>query len=211
MLIFFATLAGLIAFAGLAYWRWSARVRADIAEGAAQEWERLNAAEPAFLDGIDRTTFDAIFQRVHFPRFPKYFLAAASAFVLALPVVFAALAGLLLAADALGLTARPDEIAKIVPISGDAASPNAERNRELALLLAQSYSGFYYFFGVIAAWLGVVAFAARRFHARRPGFLRDELILAREANAGPSPETPKEPHDAISSHDGAGPRSQSLA
>ena len=175
-LVLFVLVTGLVA-AGYALW--ARRVRAEIAEGADITWERLSRNEPDFLIGLKREVFDRIYQRVHFPRFPKYFLVSVFTFFLALPVTFAALSAIVLIADWMGLTAQPQELARFVPISGDAGSPNAERNREMALLLARNFSGFFYFFGVIAGWLVIVATAARLYYARRPGYLRDELIRAR--------------------------------
>ena len=215
MQIFIACVVAAFLLAGVLYWRWSIRIKSEIAEGAQFEWDRLTRNEPDFLKGLDRPVFDRVYSQVHFPRFPKYFLTAVAAFVLALPITFGILSGSVWLLESIGVFAEPDEIAKYVPISGDSGSENAERNREMALLLAKNFSGFYYFFGVIAAWLAIVAIAARRYYARRPGYLRDELIRAREsANPETSPEaspenspkisTQEESDNAVSPHHGPG-------
>ena len=51
---------------------------------------------------------------------------------------------------------------------------------EAALYYAEDVAGFYYFFGVLIIWLAIVAAFMRHFHSNRPGYMRDEIIRARE-------------------------------
>lgn len=161
------------------YWRWAKKIDAEIADGAGLEWARLNAAEPALIEGLSEGEFRAVYRRVHFPRFPKYALAAVAGFTLALPFVFALLSFAYWAGEATGILASPSELSKMTPISGAAVLAAQESRDETAMYLAQNFFGFFYFFGILAAWLAVVALVMHRYHSRHPGYLRDELIRAR--------------------------------
>lgn len=179
MIWFFGVVVvGLAVLAGL-YWRWKKRVDAEIAEGADFEWDQLKQADPELIEGLDQSRFHAIYARVHFPRFPGYALACLATFFVSLPATLALLAGSYMLGEKIGVIAEPVELAKYVPISGQGTGPNAEFRKEMALELATNFSGFYYFFGVLAVWLVIVAFFMRRYHARRPGYLRDEILRAR--------------------------------
>jgi hypothetical protein len=50
---------------------------------------------------------------------------------------------------------------------------------EAAVYWIEDVSGFYFFFGVVLSWALIVFFFMRRFHARRPGHLRDEILTRR--------------------------------
>ena len=84
----FLALLGVLGLAALLYWRWAERTRAEIRESAALEWRRRSEADPDSVATVDEARFSAVFERVHFPRLPKYALAAVTAFVVALPVTF---------------------------------------------------------------------------------------------------------------------------
>ncbi|MEO0397978.1 MAG: hypothetical protein AAF224_00990 [Pseudomonadota bacterium] len=183
MLIFFAVLFGIIAALGLAYWRWSAGVKAEIAIGAETAWARFQETEPAFVDHLDQARFTVLYARAHFPRFPKYALVCIAGFAAALPAVFALLGGFLWLLDATGITAEPAELAKYIPIGEAQTTVGQEEREEVALYLAKDFAGFYYFFGVIGAWVALAAVAMRLYHGRRPGPLRDEIIRARDAHS----------------------------
>ncbi len=171
-------LAGLAAVAGTLYWRWARLTTADIDESAGFEWERLQTADPDIVSGVDEARFRAIFHRVHFPRFPKYALAIAAAFVVALPATLALLSGVALALDTIGLSADADALAKSIPVSGSIAGVSKDDGETIALYYVQNVLKFYYYFGIVFAWLAIVFFAMRRYHRRRPGYLRDELLQA---------------------------------
>lgn len=179
MFVFFAGAAAVIAALGLIYWRWSRRVADEIAEGASLEWSRLEAHDPELIAGIDRTRFDSIYRRVHFPRFPGYALACAAAFLATLPLTFALLAAGLIAAQWFGWVPEPAEFAEAWLIEGDRMRFISAAPSDVAFYYARDIGGFYYFFGVLFVWLAIVAAFTHRFHSRRPGYLRDEILRER--------------------------------
>lgn len=171
-------LAGLAAVAGTLYWRWARLTTADIDESAGFEWERLKTADTELISGVDEERFRAIYHRVHFPRFPKYALSMLAAFIAALPVTLALLAGIAWAFDTIGLSADADALAKSIPVSGSIAGVSKDDGETIALYYVQDVLKFYYYFGIVFAWLAIVFFAMQRYHRRRPGYLRDELLQA---------------------------------
>lgn len=176
MIATFFLLAAVAALAALAYLYWARRTRADIAESAGQEWERLSARAPELVAGLSEDRFRAIFQRVHFPRFPKYALAIFAAFIIALPVTLALLAGLAFALDTIGLSADANVLAKSIPISGSIAGVSKDEGETIAIYYVQDFLKFFYYFGIIFAWLSIVFVAMRRYHRRRPGYLAEEIL-----------------------------------
>jgi len=73
----------------------------------------------------------------------------------------------------------PVEIAKRIPI-GEARTVNISGcTAECQIYLAEGFGGFFFFFAILAIWLAIFAFFMRRYHSRRPGFLRDEIIRNR--------------------------------
>ncbi len=181
MLGFFSVVITGLALAGGLYWLWKKRIAAEVAEGAGYEWAFFQKHEPEFLEGLSEEQFQAIYARVHTPRFPGYALAALATFFLSLPITLGLLNIISYAATATGLIPEPVEIVKYVRIGGS-GTPEVQSwqcDTTCQLQLAESFSGFYYFFGVIAAWLVIFWLFMRRFHARRPGLLRDEIIRAK--------------------------------
>lgn len=166
------------------YWRWAIKVEAEIAEGAGVEWARLQSADPALIEGLTEAEFRKVHRRVHFPRFPKYALATVAGFTLALPFVFAILSFVYWAGEATGVLASPSELSQMTPISGAAVLAAQESREDVAMYLAQNFFGFFYFFGMLTAWLSIVAVVMHRYHSRQPGYLRDELIRARLKKEG---------------------------
>ncbi len=180
MIGFFVFVAFALAVAAGAYWWWRRKIAAEVAEGAAIEWAHYRKTDPEFLEGVSEEKFREVYARVHTPRFPGYALAMAVTFFASLPVTFAALVLFLMIGEKLGLAPAPIEIVQAVNL-GEAKSPESwQCNTQCQLQVAASYAGFYYFFGMLASWLLIVAFFMRRFHARRPGYIRDEIIRARE-------------------------------
>ena len=157
------------------YWRWSRKMTAELAESAAEEFERLGRAEPELVAGIDEARFRALFHRVHFPRFPKYALLSLAAFIVALPVTLAVLAAIALGLDHAGLSADTAALARSIPVAGATNAVTRDQNETIAFYYVQAVLKFYYYFGLLFAWLAVVFIAMRRFHKHRPGHLRDEL------------------------------------
>ena len=179
MLGFFLVVFALLAAAGGLYWRWRRKIAEEVAEGAAFEWAHLQKTEPEFLEGMSEEAFREVYARVHTPRFPKYALAAIAAFFVSLPVTFAGLNAGLWAANAAGLIPQPADVADRVFVEDGQLVIFKDTPPEAALYYINDLAGFYYFFGVIAVWLVIVWFFMRRYHARRPGYLRDELLRAK--------------------------------
>lgn len=180
MVTFFLLLFFAIAIIGGLFWRWRKNVLAEIAEGAEIEWKRFQTQEPDFLKGLSREKFDEVYRRVHMPRFPAYALAAFATFAGSLPLTMALLVGLQWAGRATGILPEPVEVVRYVNLGEGRVTQSWQCDTDCQLYLAESYGGFYYFFGVLLMWLAIVAFFMRRYHARRPGYLRDEIIRARE-------------------------------
>lgn len=177
MIGFFASCLAALAAAGVIYWRWARAVRAEIEDAAASEFERLSAQEPDLVARYDAKRFAQIFLRVHFPRFPAYALASVAAFIAALPIMFGLMGAALRLLQASGFYGDPGAIADGIDFRGDAAT--ASHRREVVLYLIETYSGALYLFGVLGLWLIIVYVAMKRYHERRPGYLRDELARNR--------------------------------
>jgi hypothetical protein len=177
MIKFFLFSAAILAIAAALYWRWSTRTRAEIAEAAAEAFERLNREDTDLLRNYDAQSFARIFERVHFPRFPLYALISAAGFLVALPFMFMLMSLVLNLAQASGFYGDAGALADRVPLRGDAAT--IEQRRVVVMYLIETYSGVIYLFGVLLLWGGVVTLAMRRYHARRPGYLHEELALNR--------------------------------
>ena len=179
MVMFFVTVVVLLLALAALYWRWRRGIDAEIAEGAAIEWAHFQKHEPDFVAHLDETSFTAIYRRVNEPRFPGYALAAIVTFFLSLPIIFAVLTAIMIGADAAGMTPAPVDTAERLFIADGRLIFFRETPPEAALYYLRDLAGFYYFFGVLFSWLGIVAFYMRRYHARRPGYLRDEIIRAK--------------------------------
>lgn len=176
MIEFFLVLVGALTLAGAWFFWWTKKTGADIAEAAGEEWERLKIADPELIAGLDEARFRAIFRRVHFPRFPKYALTMAAAFVAALPATLGLLAALAWGLDTIGMSADAQAIARSIPVEGSLAGVSRDEQETIALYYVQDVVKFYYYFGLLFAWLAIVYVAVRRFHKRRPGYLRDEIM-----------------------------------
>jgi len=189
MLWFFVIITALLAAAGGFYWRWRRTVAEDIAEGAALEWAYYQKNEPKFLEGMSEAQLREVYARVHTPRFPGYVLAAAAAFFVSLPLTFIALSAVLMGLQATGAIPEPVEVVEQMSLEGGGIKVfgnniDEQSRYEMALYYVGDMAGFYYFFGVLIVWLFIVGFFMRRFHARRPGYMRDEIIRSREQSSG---------------------------
>lgn len=176
MIEFFLVLSGSLLLAGAWFFWWTKKTGADIAEAAGEEWERLKTADPELIAGLDEARFRAVFRRVHFPRFPKYALTMAAAFVAVLPVTLGLLAALAWGLDTIGMSADAQAIARSIPVEGSVAGVSRDEQETIALYYVQDVVKFYYYFGLLFAWLAIVYVAMRRFHKRRPGYLREEIM-----------------------------------
>ncbi|MEO1136211.1 MAG: hypothetical protein AAFW68_06315 [Pseudomonadota bacterium] len=180
MVGFFLVVFALLAVAGGLFWRWRRQVKEELAEGAGIEWAHLQRHEPEFLEGVSEAEFRAIYARVHEPRFPGYALAAGATFFLSLPVTLGLLSFLHWGAERTGIIPEPVDVADRLLIEDGRLVFFRETPPEAALYYIRDLAGFYYFFGVLVVWLVIVWFFMRRFHSRRPGYLRDEIIRSRQ-------------------------------
>lgn len=185
MAILFLSALGILAIAGLAYWRWSAKMRADISESAGLQWARLVEQKSELVDGLDETRFRAAFMRTHFPRLPKYALAAVAAFVAALPVTFYMLGAIAWGLGSLGISPDAERLARAVPVEGAERLLNRDDGETVAMLWINDVLSIGYYFGLLIVWMAIVAFTMRRYHARRPGYLEEELEIERAKGGSP--------------------------
>jgi hypothetical protein len=179
MLNFLLVVFALLALAGGLYWLWLKKIATEVAEGAAYEWAFMQKHEPEFLAGISEELFRKIYARIHTPRFPGYALVATGTFFATMPLTLGLLSLGAWAAEKVGFLPEPVEIVRYVRLGGSKATESWQCDTTCQLQIAESFAGFYYFFGIIAVWLVIVWLFMRRFHARRPGLLRDEIIRAR--------------------------------
>lgn len=179
MATFFGSVALILVLLCALYWWWSRRIEAEVREGAALEYEALRKSEPDLVDGYDEQSFNAVYRRVHFPRFPGYALAAVIAYVASLPLTLAVLSAIVWMGTKAGLIPEPVEMAKYIPIGEGSGVAPGLCSAECQLYLAQNFGGFLFFFAIIAIWLAIFAFFMHRYHSKRPGYLRDELLRSR--------------------------------
>lgn len=182
MVLFFLIVAAVMAVLGVFYWRWRKTIEEEIVEGSSIEWDFFQKNEPEFLEGVSKEQFREVYARVHTPRFPGYAFAAIATFFASLPVTLGSLTALLWGAQRLGVFPEPTEVADRLLLDNGEVRFFRQAPPEAALYYIEDLAGFYYFFGVLIVWLVIVAFYMRRFHARRPGYLRDEIIRSRESS-----------------------------
>ncbi len=179
----FLSALGVLGLAALLYWHWAERTRADIRESAALEWRRRNEVDPESVAHLNEAQFSAAFERVHFPRLPKYALAAVTAFVVALPVTFYLLGGISWVMGSLGMSPDAERLARAVPVEGAERLLNRDDGETVAMLWISDILLIGYYFGLLFVWIAIVAVAMRRYHARRPGYLEEELAIERAKGA----------------------------
>ena len=183
MAAFFLAAFGALGLAALVYWRWAAMTRAEIDESAGIAWERLREEQPEQVSGIDEARFRAVYGRVHFPRFPQYALGAVAAFVVVLPLIFYVLGALAWIMGSLGMSPDAERLARAVPVEGAEQLLNRDDGETVAMLWISDMLLIGYYFGLLIAWMAIVAVAMRRYHARRPGYLEEELAIERAKGA----------------------------
>ncbi len=179
----FLAAIGALGFATLYYWRWAERTRADIRESAALDWRRRSESDPESVAGLSEAQFSAAFERVHFPRLPKYALAAVTAFVFALPVTFYILGAISWMMGSLGMSPDAERLARAVPVEGAERLLNRDDGETVAMLWISDILLIGYYFGLLIVWIAIVAATMRRYHARRPGYLEEELAIERAKGA----------------------------
>jgi hypothetical protein len=127
---------------------------------------------------LNKDAYVRAYKKVHAPRGVLYIASAFSAILVLTPVAFAFINSILMT-----LWNSSDEPVE-VSVRGGGIKENVEN---LTFEPGNMVWGFFTFFGIIAIWALIAAFAARRFYRNSPGLMRDELI---EERAGFKPETP---------------------
>lgn len=134
------------------------------------------AAHAPLLAGMPPDAFRRIYGRVETPRFPAYALAAVTAFVLGTPLVLGVLGGL-------SFLFEPEDVGRAAVQlqmgDGGAANLASQVSTEELQYILQGWSGFYYFFGLLAFWIIILVVVMRRYHARTPDLLREEVLRSR--------------------------------
>ena len=179
MLAYFLIIGLIIGVVYGAFWLWQRRVDEDIAVGAKADWERLSASDPALLKGLDEPSFSAIYRRAHLPRFPASIVAAIALFLIGTPLILALLEGGAYALVRFEIIPQPGDAATELYWNAEGASIVRRVSPEALSYILQGWSGFYYFFGLLAFWMGVVYFLMTRYNRRTPGTLREEILRAR--------------------------------
>jgi hypothetical protein len=169
----------LLGLSGAAYWLWRRRINADLQAGAQAEFERLEHADPALLQGLDLPRFSEIYARTNEPRFPGYALLAFAIFVLSAPFVLGIVDGTFYLAARGGLLAQPGEVATNLYIGSDSASVIRRVSPETFSYVMQGWSGLLYFLVLLGLWLVIGFVLMRRYHRRTPGTLREEVLRSR--------------------------------
>lgn len=175
-----AVILAILGVAYGAYWWWKRQVIADIDEGAQAEFERLSRQDATLMAGLDEPKFRKIYEATEMPRFPGYAVATLATFLLGTPIFLALLAWGDVMMNTTGMIPAPGEVVTRLAID-DTGSTRvmADVPPEALQYYVEDLGGFYYFFGLLLFWIAIVVFFMRRYHARTPGSLRDEIIRAR--------------------------------
>ena len=85
----------------------------------------------------------------------------------------------------LGMSPDAERLARAVPVEGAERLLNRDDGETVAMLWISDMLLVGYYFGLLLAWMAIVAVAMRRYHARRPGYLDEELENERAKGATP--------------------------
>lgn len=165
---------------GAIFFYWHRQVRSEVDEGAEISWQHYREHDPDFLGDLSREEFHKTYALVHTPRFPAYAFGALASFLLSLPIIFALLSLFMWGAQATGIVPEPIDMANRYFIRDGQLVLFRDAPPEAALYYIRDLGGFYYFFGVLASWLLIVWGFTRHYHRNRPGYLREEIIRAKE-------------------------------
>lgn len=161
------------------YLLWKRGVDEDIGVGAKTEYDLLRRKEPSLLEGLDEEAFRAVYARVETPGAPIHIFAAVATFLVGAPFVLALNTSLIRTLERTGVIPVPAEQAQQLKVSGDEISLIARADTEALQYILQSWGGFFAFFSLLAFWIVVLVVVMRRYHTRRPGSLREEILRAR--------------------------------
>ncbi len=164
----------------VAYRWWAARIDKELAEGAEVEYGRLKNSDPELVGDLTEARFAELYRKTEMPRAPGYVLAIIAVFLIGTPIMLGLLAGGDWAMNRFGIIPNPSEVVGRFMLNDDGeARLINDMPPEALQYYVRDLGGFYYFFGMLFFWGAIVWFFMSRFHQRRPGFLRDELIRER--------------------------------
>lgn len=170
---------GALGAAGALFLLWRRRMDGLIAESADMEWERLQKRDPDLLKGLTREGFDRIYALVEYPRLPGHLLAIFAGVTLLTPVIVLVLQVFFALTGGDGTPPEiADAVARLV-VDRDGKASVVAGPSDQAQYYAEDLSGFGLYFGLILGWLAIVALVMHRYHSRRTGTLREEIIRAR--------------------------------
>lgn len=161
------------------YRLWRRHIDEDVREGAAFEFERLERQEPALLQDLKLPGFTAIYSKVETPRAPAYTLVATAVFFISAPFVLAITAITLQMMERTGIIPQPAEAAQRLKLQGDGIKIVASADLDALQYILIGWGGFFFFFSLLFFWAGAFYVTMRRYHNRRPGSLRDEILRTR--------------------------------
>lgn len=158
---------------------WSRRIEREIAEGAATEYKTLQDVDPDLIKGLDADGFAAIYRKTTYPRFPAYALSAIGIFMIGTPLALGIMSAIAYLSVEWGFVPTAKTAATELYLGADETSVVRKVSVDTVAYIAQGWGGFYYFFGLLAFWIGTLFFVMRRYHQRTPGTLREEILRAR--------------------------------
>ncbi|MEO1042178.1 MAG: hypothetical protein AAFX52_07800 [Pseudomonadota bacterium] len=161
------------------YRLWRKRVDDDAAAGASFEFERLGRQDPDLIEGLDLPGFTAIYARVVTPRAPAHILMAAGIFLLFVPIILGTTTLTIRLMEVTGVIPQPAAAAQQLKLTADGIKLVREADLDALQYILQGWGGFFFFFSLLLFWALVFFWVMRRFHSKRPGSLRDEILRAR--------------------------------
>ncbi|MEM9285420.1 MAG: hypothetical protein AAGA39_06005 [Pseudomonadota bacterium] len=179
LLIYYLVIAAVLGVWFGLYRLWRKRIDEDAAAGAAFEFERLGRQDPGLVEGLGLPDFTAIYARVVTPRAPGHVFAAASIFLLFVPIILGMTSIVIEVMERTGVIPQPAAAAQQIKLTADGIKLVREADLDALQYILQGWGGFFFFFSLLLFWVGVFVWVMRRFHSQRPGSLRDEILRAR--------------------------------
>ncbi|NNU15852.1 hypothetical protein HK107_05895 [Parvularcula sp. ZS-1/3] len=158
---------------------WQKRIDEDVRIGSEEEWKLIERKEPKLLEGLTQDRFREIFARVEAPRAPFYTFTAVGIFLVFAPLVLALTTTVIRFMELSGIIPQPGEQAQQIQLSADGIRLVRTADLEALQLILQGWGGFFNFFSLLLFWVIVFYAVMRRYHLKRPGTLRDEVLRSR--------------------------------
>lgn len=162
-----------------AYRFWRRRIDDDVKEGARVEYDLLKRKDPELLEGLSEDRFTDIFGMVETPRAPFFTWLAVAIFLLGAPLVLALNTMVIRFLEVTGVIPQPAEQAQQLKLTADGIKLVREADLDALQYILQGWGGFFSFFSLLFFWVVVFYAVMRRYHSRRPGSLREEVLRSR--------------------------------